>query len=155
IHVLPTLWFRNTWSWDFGAKRPRMSRGGPVAHSVFVQADHPDLGGAYRLYCSGEPEVLFTENESNLRRLFNVENTSMYVKDAFHEYLIQGHKSAVNPVGEGTKAAPHYRLTIEPGESAVVRLRLSGGQVNASPFGRPFDEMVAQRQREADEFYAT
>jgi hypothetical protein len=155
IHVLPTLWFRNSWSWDFGAKRPNMTLGGPVAGSVFIQADHPDLGGPYRLYCGGEPTVLFTENETNLRRLFNVENTSMYLKDAFHEYLAHGHRAAVNPIGEGTKAAPHYHVTVEPGGNAVIRLRLSGGQIDAHPFGRPFDDLIAQRQREADEFYAT
>jgi hypothetical protein len=155
IHVLPTLWFRNMWAWDFGAKRPNMSLGGGVAGSVFIQADHPELGGTYRLYCSGEPTVLFTENESNLRRLFNVENTSMYVKDAFHEYLASGHRSAVNPIGEGTKAAPHYHFTVEAGESAVIRLRLSSGQIDPHPFGRPFDDMIALRQREADEFYET
>src|SRR6266545_7313211 len=155
IHVLPTLWFRNTWSWDFGAKRPSMTLGGPVAGSVFIQADHPDLGGPYRLYCSGEPTVLFTENETNLRRLFNVENTSMYLKDAFHEYLVSGHRAAVNPIGEGTKAAPHYQFTVEPGGNVVIRLRLSGGQIDAHPFGRPFDDVIALRQREADEFYAT
>jgi hypothetical protein len=132
-----------------------MSLGGGVAGSVFIQADHPELGGTYRLYCSGEPTVLFTENESNLRRLFNVENTSMYVKDAFHEYLASGHRSAVNPIGEGTKAAPHYHFTVEAGESAVIRLRLSSGQIDPHPFGRPFDDMIALRQREADEFYET
>ncbi|MGH7387975.1 MAG: MGH1-like glycoside hydrolase domain-containing protein [Candidatus Rokuibacteriota bacterium] len=168
LHLLPTLWFRNTWSWEPGAKRPRLAReAGAVATVV---AEHPEMGGLYRLSCEGSPELLFTENESNFRRLWGVENPSPYVKDAFHECVVHGNRAAVNPAAEGTKAAAHYRLLVEPGASAVVRVRLAkGGVTDPSPARRAragvtvtagrlferFDETLEARRRESDEFYAT
>ncbi len=154
IHVLPTLWFRNTWSWDHEVEPPRMSRSGPGG-AAFIGVEHPDLGRTYRLYCEGEPDLLFTDNETNFRRLYGVENTHLFVKDAFHNYIVHGQKGAVNPALEGTKAAPHYRLEVAPGQSAVVRLRLSDSEPEGNPFGPIFDQLFEELQREADEFYAT
>ncbi|MBI3078756.1 MAG: glucosidase [Deltaproteobacteria bacterium] len=155
LHLLPTLWFRNTWAWDHEVERPQMNGGGKASGAVFVRAEHPGLGRAYRLYCEGEPELLFTENETNFRRLYRGENTYRFLKDAFHDYLVGGEKGAVNSVPEGTKAAAHYRLHLAPGQSAVVRLRLSDREPEGDPFGGPFERLFAQCQREADEFYAT
>ncbi|MBI3107049.1 MAG: glucosidase [Candidatus Rokubacteria bacterium] len=160
LHLLPTLWFRNTWSWDPGARRPRVGRDRNAAVTTVV-AEHPDMDRVYRLACAGSGDLLFTENESNVRRLFGRENPSPHVKDAFHECVILGNRDAVNPAGEGTKAAAHYPLVLEPEASAVIRLRLSGDGVAAparaggpDPFAG-FDGVFETRRREADEFYAT
>ncbi len=155
LHLLPTLWCRNTWTWDDGAERPRLSRGSSLAGTVFILVVHPGLGDPYRLYCEGEPELLFTENETNFRRLSGAENASMFVKDAFHNYLTHRQKTAVNPAQEGTKVAPHYRFEVAPGERAVVRFRLTDREPERTPFGELFDQILEKRQREADEFYAT
>jgi hypothetical protein len=162
LHVLPTLWFRNSWSWDPETERPRLHRdtgsGVPT-----VMASHPAMDGPYRLSCEGAPDLLFTENESNARRLWGSDNPSPHVKDAFHEYIVRGEREAVNPAGEGTKAAAHYRLRLASGESAVIRLRLARAaaaraarrvaSTRPGPFG-DFDGIFAERRREADEFYA-
>ncbi len=155
LHLLPTLWFRNTWSWDHGAKRPALSRGRSAGRSAVVAAEHPDLPQSYRLYCEGNPELLFTENETNHRRLYGVENGHPFVKDAFHEYLVRGRKDAVNPAKAGTKAAAHYALQVPAGESVTVRLRLSDKEPGGGAFGETFDRSFAERIREADDFYAT
>src|SRR5262249_41376838 len=153
LHLLPTLWFRNTWSWESEAVRPRLrlTAGGGTA---CVLVEHRELGQPYRLYCEGDPAVLFTANDTNLRRLHGVESSSEFVKDAFHEYVVRGQTGAVNPAQEGTKAAAHYRMVLGPGESATVRLRLSDRELRESPFGRRFEAVVAQRVQEAEEFYA-
>src|SRR6516225_4534150 len=119
LHVLPTLWFRNTWSWAGSADRPSMQRVGNA-----IKAAHPDLGERF-LYCEGNVTLLFTENETNTQRLFGVPNRSPYVKDGINNAVVQDRSDAVNPNMEGTKAAPHYRLTVKPGECEVIRLRLS------------------------------
>jgi hypothetical protein len=154
LHLVPTLWCRNTWAWEAGAGRPRLRMGPAASGTSCVRVEHPDLGGSYRLYADGTPAWLFTENETNHRRLFGVENTSPFVKDAVHEAVVRGDTGAVNPDQEGTKAAAHYRLSLGPGERAVVRLRLTNSDGRDAPFGKRFDALVAQRQREADEFYA-
>jgi hypothetical protein len=149
LHLLPTLWFRNSWSWDVGAKRPRLQR--EVASPVpALIAEHPEMEGRYRLSCDGASELLFTENESNARRLWGADNPSPYVKDAFHEFIVRGDREAVNPAGNGTKAAAHYRFIVPPGESAVIRLRLA--KTDAAPV--TFDRIFDRRRREADEYYA-
>jgi hypothetical protein len=132
LHVLPTLWFRNSWSWDRAPRRPRLHRdaGSPVPA---LMADHPAMDGPYRFSCEGAPELLFTENESNARRLWGSDNASPHVKDAFHEHVVHGDREAVNPAGEGTKAAAHYRLTLAPGERAVIRLRQGRARARPSP----------------------
>lgn len=100
LHLLPTLWFRNTWSWDSGTPRPRLSRVASSEGTRGILAQHPEMRGPYWLACEGTPDLLFTENETNLRRLFGTENSSPFVKDAFHAYLVRGEKTAINPVGE-------------------------------------------------------
>jgi hypothetical protein len=155
LHLLPTLWFRNTWSWDDGAPRPNLSRGRAAGRSAVVAAEHPDLPRGYRLYCEGDPELLFTENETNHHRLYGVENGHPFVKDAFHEYLVHGRKDAINPAKTGTKAAAHYAAQAPAGGSVVVRLRLSDKEPAGNAFGEAFDRTIAARIREADEFYAT
>jgi len=146
LHVLPTLWFRNTWSWDGNAAKPTLGQAGDSS----VLASHEKLGGR-TLSCGGNPDLLFTENESNADRLWGQPNSSPYVKDAFHTYVISGVREALNPARTGTKAAAHYRLEVPAGGSKVLRLRLSE-KPPAEPFGQ-FDEIFAERLSEADEFY--
>ena len=146
IHLLPTLWFRNTWSWGKNAAKPSLRQ----VESGTVRAAHPELGDR-TLDCEGNPELLFTENESNATRLWGQANSSPYVKDAFHEYVVSGKKEAVNPSKTGTKAAAHYRLEVPAGGSKVLRLRLSA-KPSADPFGS-FDGIFAARLSEANEFY--
>ena len=162
LHVLPTLWFRNTWSWGGDAPRPtlRQTAAGPTP---VVSASHPELGERF-LACEGAAALLFTENETNNARLFGAPNRTPYVKDGINEYLVGGRREAVNPAQTGTKAAAHYQLTVAPGASDTLRLRLSdvapGGATPTSagperPFGRGFDGVMDQRRKEADEFYAS
>ena len=146
LRVLPTLWFRNTWSWGAGDRKPRIGR----TADGLIEAMHPELG-SYFLHCDGDPELLFTENETNAQRLWNQPNASPYVKDGFHAYLIHGDRDAVNPFSMGTKAAAHYRLDVAPGESRTLRLRLAGAP-HAQAFA-DFEAVFASRLAEADEFY--
>jgi Mannosylglycerate hydrolase MGH1-like glycoside hydrolase domain len=154
LHVLPTLWFRNTWAWDRGAPRPRLRAGAVQPTWVSVVAEHSTLG-IYSLYGEGGPDLLFTENETNRHRLYNAENTTPFVKDAFHEYVVAQRAGAVNPARQGTKVAPHYRFALGAGETAVLRLRLCAREPADAPFGDMFEAGLASRQREADAFYAT
>ena len=147
LRVLPTLWFRNTWSWDAAQPKPSLRAVGSGA----MQATHPELGD-YWLLCEGAPELLFTENESNASRLWGQPNATPYVKDAFHEYLIVGRSEAVNPARVGTKAAAHYILDVPGGGSRTVRLRLAATRIDDA-FGG-FERIVDNRRADADEFYA-
>ena len=158
LHLLPTLWFRNTWSWPGGGSKPLLTSVKGANHSV-VHAEHADpsfkegLEDSY-LYCEGPVPLLFTENETNQARLFGTENRSPYVKDGINNYIVNGQKDAVNPNAVGTKTSPHYQLTVGPGATQVVRLRLTGtapGELR-DPFGT-FDAVVKERLKEADEFY--
>jgi hypothetical protein len=158
VHVLPTLWFRNVWSWG------RQGEGyGPRPSLAFegggVRADHPSLGRFHLVAGEGpdgrEPEWLFTENETNAERLWGAANPTPYVKDAFHELVVNGRREAVNPARIGTKAAAHHLLEIPAGGEVVLRLRLFAEDEAKGPaldahFDRTFDE----RRREADAFYA-
>lgn len=146
IHVLPTLWFRNTWSWDDNAAKPTIGQ----LSDGSIHASHSQLGERI-LYCEAGPELLFTENESNASRLWGQPNPSPYVKDGFHEYLIAGKKDAVNPAKQGTKAAAHYTLEVPAGGSTVIRLRLCA-QPTAAPLAH-FDATISQRLADANEFY--
>src|SRR4051812_27772552 len=130
LELLPTLWFRNTWSWAQRGERPSLTvlEGAPAR----VLAEHETLG-RYHLACEGTPELLFTENETNAERLFAAQNGSPYAKDAFHDYVVQGRHDAVNPARRGTKMAARYRATLPAGGELVVRLRLSAENV-AEPF---------------------
>ena len=123
-----------------------------------IAASHPDLGVRY-LYCEGSVPLLFTENETNQERVFGQPNPTPYVKDGINEYVVQGHADKVNPKKTGTKACPHYQLEVPPGESRVIRLRLTpvapGAGKNTGAFGDRFDQLMALRLKEADEFYAS
>jgi hypothetical protein len=158
IHILPNLWFRNTWTWGRDNTHPLLcvhpSRvaGDPRLRTILAKHWHL---GPYLLYCSDADELLFTENETNNERLFGVPSHSPYVKDAFHSYLLGGNKSAVNPQNSGTKAAVHYRRDVHPGETLSLRLRLAS-MIDDHPYDDPFADFDAnfkQRQKEADEFY--
>jgi hypothetical protein len=147
LHVLPTLWFRNTWSWAEGADRPSIQRSGSALKAV-----HPKLGEHY-LYCEGAPTLLFTENDTNTQRIFGAANRSLYVKDGINNYVVHGQKDAVNPSEQGTKAAAQYRLTVKAGECQVLRLRLSNVAPSKSAAFSDFDDVLESRHKEADLFY--
>jgi len=157
MHLLPTLWYRNTWSWVPGGIKPVMNElsgsGRPTIHAA-----HPDLGNYY-LLCEGATELLFTENETNNERLFGVPNKSPYVKDGINNYVVHQQMSAISPARQGTKAAAHYLLSIPAQGSAAVCLLFSGSQPTSlepdSFDGKSFDEVVERRRQEADVFYAT
>jgi len=146
LQVLPTLWFRNTWSWGDEGQRPVLRE----ANGAIV-ASHPELG-EYTLSCAGKPELLFTENESNAERLWGQPNPSPYVKDAFHRYVIAGERGAVNPAKTGTKAAARYVLEVPAGGAELVELRLARGTRRAE-LGAAFEDALRQRIFDADEFY--
>ncbi|MBD2328664.1 glucosidase [Alkalinema sp. FACHB-956] len=159
LHLLPSLWFRNTWSWNGESDKPILQALEDHHHSV-IQASHPTLGQRW-LYSQRAEELLFTENETNSEQVFSLPNDSPYVKDSIHRYIIEEAKSAVNPNHIGTKAALHYVLELAPGEVRTVQLRLSDlspDQVEVlagdrSMFTAEFDATFLARQREADEFY--
>ena len=146
LRVLPTLWFRNTWSWGEGEPKPSLRAASPG----IIQVSHHELG-EYQLCCDGAPELLFTENESNASRLWGQPNASPYVKDAFHQYVISGNGEAVNPAKVGTKAAAHYVLEVPAGGSQTVRLRLRRDAADDAFAG--FAAGLARRVADADEFY--
>jgi Glycosyl hydrolase family 63 C-terminal domain len=153
LHVLPTLWFRNTWAWGHGTPKPILSATDGKGSYHLVAASHPQLDSRY-LYCAGNAPLLFTENETNNERIFGTPNTSPYVKDAINDYVVQGWRHAVNPARQGTKTAAHYQLEIGAGDTATILLRFSGLAPNS--IGDPFNsfaELMQTRQREADEFY--
>ncbi|MDB6127654.1 MAG: glucosidase, partial [Verrucomicrobia bacterium] len=159
LHVLPTLWFRNTWSWEGhqegGGEKPSMR----ALSDRRVQCDHPSLGRYYFDQDTGPDggvaPLLFTENETNVERLFGGKSSSPYVKDAFHEFVVGQRANAVNPARTGTKCAAHHELTLNPGEERVLRLRLSSAEeAPAKAFGKNFTDTLAARQGEADEFYS-
>ncbi|HKU61139.1 MAG TPA: hypothetical protein VJQ44_07985 [Gemmatimonadales bacterium] len=155
LHLLPTIWFRNTWSWgQTAAERPALRQVRPG----LIEATHSELGRRF-LHTENGPELLFTENETNIARLVQVPNRTPYVKDAIHNYLVNGQKSAVNPEQTGTKAAAHYTVEVKGGGAVTVRLRLSDSETPDSAlggaFGKTFDALLATRRKEADEFYAT
>lgn len=150
IHLLPTVWFRNTWSWGANVSRPRLHR----QRAGVIRLDEPQYGHRW-LLAEGEPEFLFTENETNTRRLFQWDNGTTYAKDGINDYIVHGDKFAVNPNHEGTKAAAHYYLRVEGGQNATVCLALTDRPNSIAPASREFDAVFVDRQREADEFYAT
>ncbi len=148
LTVLPQLWFRNTWSWNEGMERPQLKKSKDNAIKV-----HSELYGDRYLYFDGGEEFLFTENDTNSLRLYGTPNDVPYVKDAFHEYIIHENKLSVNPDMQGTKATKVYRVSVEPGGTTTLKMRLTpNGQ--SPDFGKEFDDIFAQRIKEADEFYA-
>jgi hypothetical protein len=146
LHVLPTLWFRNTWVIENGEEKPALKQAG----AGVIHASHAGLGETW-LYCDGAPELLFTENETNTQRLWGRANATPYVKDAFHRYVISNEKGAVNPAQTGTKSAAHYVLDVPAGGSKTLRLRLTASQVKDSFNG--FEKTFQERIADADEFY--
>jgi hypothetical protein len=147
IRVLPTLWFRNTWSWGNNEQpKPSLWSQSPG----LIQTSHPELAD-YSLYCDGNPELLFTENESNTQRLWNQPTPTPYVKDSFHKHVIAGEPGAVNPSHSGTKAAAHYSIEVPAKGSQEVRLRLTAAPVT-NPFAS-FESVFQARIADTDEFY--
>ncbi len=175
--LLPTIWFRNTWSWGRDPYRPSLRAlaqlGIPkefgIPGSAVVEVDHRDYGKRW-LLCEGEPELLFTENETNAKKLFGSENRTPYVKDGISDYVVHGNREAVNPDKKGTKASALYRLRLAPGATATLRLRLTDREPKvvrlSAPrlvlaeapktglLGRPFEETFSIRLNEANEFYS-
>ena len=181
LHLLPTLWFRNTWSWGMDLRRPIVRKAQDTPGAVCAELQHWEYGKRW-LLCAGQPALLFTENETNFARIFNYRSRTPYVKDAFHEWLIHGNTAAVNPEGTGTKMAAHYPLQLGPGDVATLKLRLTDldplgcmdgdspmvgtitspahqeraeGVPGTNDFAKGFDALFVQRQKEADEFYSS
>jgi hypothetical protein len=150
MHVLPTLWFRNTWTWWPDQPKPSLGQM-PNTSTTTIETSHPELGG-FLLHCDGNPHLLFTENDTNNERLFGKPNPTNYVKDGINDFVVSGRQAAVNPNQIGTKAAAHHQIKIGAEETSVIRLRLSKAAVD-DPFGGEFDEIVEQRRSEADAFY--
>jgi Mannosylglycerate hydrolase MGH1-like glycoside hydrolase domain len=153
LHVLPTLWFRNTWAWSPEAPKPELRRMTTKKGAPMIAATHAELGERW-LCVEGDVPLLFTENETNNKRIYGTENSSSYVKDGINDYVIHSRSDAVNPAGTGTKAAAHHVLNVKAGGTVVLRLRLMEAAPNKSidPFS-DFDRVFAQRLQEADEFY--
>ncbi len=153
--LLPTVWFRNTWGWGYGEKGPSGDEKGKPSlqkkEEGAIELLHP-VEGSYHFYCKGAPQLLFTENESNLHKLYGIPNETPYVKDAFHSYLIGGDQNAVNPLSTGTKCAALYRTELAPGAEEVFCVRLSQTALT-DPFA-DFDAHLAKRKEEADAYYA-
>jgi hypothetical protein len=162
LHLLPTLWFRNQWSWQGAADRPSLKQIDGPTHQNIVEAVDARLGMRY-LYCSADAPLLFTENETNTQRIFGVPNRTSYVKDGINNDVVSGEQNAVNPANTGTKAAAHYHITVAPGQSKSIQLRLTditpaafaGNGKVAGPFGAAFEAALQTRRNEADDFYKT
>ncbi len=181
LHLLPTFWYRNTWSWGKDLRRPSARRSAALPGCVSIELDHFRYGKRW-LIAAGSPRLLFTENETNRERVFAIPNRTPYVKDAFHEYLIHGRQDLLNPAHEGTKVAAHYPLHLAAGQSQTLKLRLTDisplagmgpespmvgtitapahaesepGVPGTSEFGAAYDALFAKRKAEADEFYSS
>ncbi len=160
LHVLPTLWFRNTWSWGENVEKPLLEFAAQTELLAVVAANDPKLGQRF-FYCDGSPKLLFTENDTNTERLFGVPNATPFVKDGINNCVVNGQTGAVNPAQTGTKVAAQYVINVAAGGSHTLRLRLSDVTPSAmtlapkgAPFGRDFNDIINSRRRDADEFYA-
>jgi hypothetical protein len=160
LHLLPTLWFRNTWWQSENAPRPELKEIHAKKNLTAVSIHHPELG-EYALYAQGSVPLLFTDNETNQQRIYGIPNTSRYVKDGINDFVVRGNEGAVNPAHAGTKASVLYQLEIGPGEGEVVRLRLTDAGLSrleqayphGNPFGEAFEDVMDKRRLEADDFY--
>jgi hypothetical protein len=156
LHVLPTLWFRNTWAWGYDDRRPQLTAVKPVPGKAaqdevrLVNIQHHEMGEAW-FTCQGTPKFLFTENETNFEQLWGVPNHTTYVKDGINDTIVNKAEDKVNPDGVGTKVAAHYALVIEPGATQTIFLRLSATQQN-KPFAEA-ENLFTTRIEEADDFY--
>lgn len=155
LHMLPTLWFRNTWAWASGTTKPHLQATPTPADDGIhvVHATHETLGDRW-FYCPDSAELLFTDNDTNHQRLFGVENTSAYVKDGINDYIVGGDQTAVNPDLSGTKLSPHFYITLAAGQTQSFRLRLSDVPNLEQPLGPSFTDIFQTRQAEADQFFA-
>ena len=147
LHLLPTLWFRNTWSWDDNTIKPTIA----LENNV-IKTYHPEQG-SYYLYCQDPQEFLFTENETNYPKIFHYDNGKQHFKDGINDYVIQGTKNAINPSQVGTKCAPYYQVSLKPHETKIIKVRLSNKANLDNPLGQEFTTIFADRLTEADEFY--
>ena len=153
LHVLPTLWFRNIWTWWPDQPKPSLREVRERDGGATIGASHTDLGD-YSLRCEGNARLLFTENDTNNERLFGTPNPTPYVKDGINNYVVAGRQDAVNPNRTGTKAAAHYEIQVGGGATSIIRLRLSKVLPGAGePFGSGFEQIIEARRREADAFY--
>jgi hypothetical protein len=152
LTLLPTLWFRNTWSWGLDARRPRMHQGQTTNGLSLVELDH-EYYGRRRLWCERQPTLLFTENETNTRHLHGDRDGARYVKDSFHSYVVHGEKDAVNPDRIGSKVAAHYTLALAPGASDTIHLVFTNEGGEEGLAREAFDTIFKQRIQEATEFY--
>ena len=150
LHLLPTLWFRNTWTWWPDQPKPSL-RQKPEENTITIETSHAELG-SFLLHCDGNPQLLFTENDTNNERIFGTPNATPYVKDGINNCVVAGREEAVNPNRTGTKAAAHYEFNVGVGETAIIRLRLSNAALR-DPFGGQFDQILETRRGEADAFY--
>jgi Mannosylglycerate hydrolase MGH1-like glycoside hydrolase domain/Glycosyl hydrolase family 63 C-terminal domain len=153
LDLLPTVWFRNRWSWGRGDDRPKVSKGQPLNGAAVMKVEHEYYGTRW-LVAEGDSNLLFTENETNFERLFGVQNQTPYVKDGINNVLVHGDQFAANS-SEGTKGSAHYHLAIGPGKSADVRLRFTTAAPAAGMLGDSFTGTFEQRIAEADEYYRT
>lgn len=156
-HILPTVWFRNTWSWGYPngpmndvPTKPNLYKSDAPLGTSLVTIQH-SAAGTYYLYADESPELLFTENDTNSERLYKTPNASLYTKDGFHRYIVNKEQEAINPHNQGTKSAAHYQAILQPGETKTIRLRLTKKQ-QINPF-QSFEDLFQQRMQEANEFY--
>jgi hypothetical protein len=147
LQLLPTIWFRNTWSWGKGVSRPELR----AMSASTIELDEPQLGKRW-LVCEGAPEFLFTENETNTVRVYGSVDGPLFAKDGINDYVVQRAPATVSPARQGTKASAHYRFALAAGETVTIKLRLTD---SGQKLGRDFDRVFARRKTEADEFYET
>jgi hypothetical protein len=152
LHILPTLWFRNSWSWHKSSNKPLLRSTKSTGQFSVIEASHESLGKMW-LYCGTPDELIFTENETNYEKLFGVSNRCSYLKDGINDYIVEGRRSVVNSEEVGTKGSAHYLLTLESGESKALRIRLSNSDGLVDPLGEVFEAIFEVRKNEADEFY--
>jgi len=151
LDLLPTIWFRNTWSWGIDERRPRLTAF-DGADVTAIKTRHFHEPGKW-LVCEGTPQLLFTGNETNYQKLFGTENHVTFVKDGINDFVVNGRTDAINPSRAGTKASARYHLSIGAGETREVRLRLTGNDASAKMLGHEFEDVFKHRIAEADEFY--